>query len=727
MNGILEDIHIRLSDRKDSEHSQTLVRLALIGLILVYVLLPSSRSLLTSGQHRDVIAIVLSGMGIGMFLFTWLLASPERSDIRRILGMLADYGLMAAGMISMGEPLAWVYVVVMWVTVGNGLRYGNRYLYAAVLMAMISFGSVVMFSDYWARNRTLGIGLVLGLAAVPLYFSRLLRRLTRATEEARRASEAKSLFLANMSHEFRTPLNGLAGMSELLATTRLDSEQRECVNTIQESTRSLLSLMAEVLDISAIEVGKLKLNHSPFSPRELIANIGLMLHPQARNKNLAYEVEIDDDVPAQVCGDAEHLRQVLLNLAGNAVKFTDSGGVKISVSLSGMDVQGRYRLRFTILDTGIGVPEGMRNRLFKAFEQADSSLARRYGGTGLGTSIAKGLAEAMGGSIGFESNEQRGSKFWVELPFDVAIAKTIEKDETLRPAASQAGEPEVSAMRENVIAFSDPFLRHRARVRSMRILMADDHEANRMVLQRLLQKAGHKVSCVDGGEAALEILSQQDYDAAIIDLHMPGISGLDLLKQYRAMRAGSGTRTPVVVLSADVTPESIRRCEQAGAHTFLGKPVGAAKLLDTLADIASNGQACGQAPAQPGRAPVDVVFDPSVLDDLASLGMGAVFEREFIAQCLNDADGCIGAMKHAAENGSWERMRDHAHAIKGVARNLGLSRLAELSGEIMKLADWQLGHDWQQYLTALNARLSEGRAALKVRERHQASTEKGES
>ncbi|QDS15926.1 response regulator [Xanthomonas arboricola] len=704
-------IRQRLMNRPDSEHGQAIVRIVLISLILSYVLVPSVRHSLPLHQHTGVLVIVLTGLGLGLALFGWLLWRPDRSDARRILGMLADYGLMAAGMIQMGEPLAWVYVVVMWVTVGNGLRYGNRYLYLAVAMAVVSFSTTLSMTEYWQRNQRLGVGLAVGLAAVPLYFSSLLRQLTRATAEARRASEAKSRFLANMSHEFRTPLNGLSGMTEVLATTQLDDEQRECLKTIQASTRSLLALVEEVLDISAIEAGKLRINASDFAVHDTLQAIGLILEPQAKAKGLRYQATIAADVPPRVHGDAGHLQQILLNLVGNAVKFTDHGSVQLKVAATEASGRAGVLLRFEVLDTGIGVPVDMRPRLFEAFEQADTGLARRFEGSGLGTTIARGLVQSMGGAIGFEENPEGGSLFWFELPFGLATAK---------PAATPSPvlhETESTTIPGNVIAFADPFLRHRARVRSMQILVADDHLANRLVLQRLLQKAGHRVTCVDGGEAVLDALAEADYDAAIVDLHMPGVSGLDMLKQLRVMQAGGKPGTPIVVLSADVTPESIRSCEQAGAYAFLAKPVAAIKLLDTLAEIAVN-QKLRQTDLSIGTrsaAPSGAVLDPAVLDELAELGMGNEFEREFIQQCLSDAAACVVQLGKAATDGDWAGLREHAHAVKGVSSNLGLVMLAEQGGELMRLPEAQLRAEWSQRLEQLKNGLKLGREALAQR------------
>ncbi|HJW45856.1 MAG TPA: ATP-binding protein [Lysobacter sp.] len=713
---ILQTVKARLSGRPDSEHAQDLVRIAITALFITYL---GWRYLLRNEDTLLLTWLILVGeLLVALGLLVSILQKPGVSHVRRWVGMLTDYSAMGMIMCIEGEAASPLYAVYLWVTIGNGMRYGHRYLRAATALATASFLGVILISPYWRANPYLSWGLLLGLGAVPLYFDSLLQALTRAVDDSRRANEAKSRFVANMSHEFRTPLNGLAGMSDLLASTRLDTEQRECLNTIQASTRSLLALVEDVLDISVIEAGKLKLDVTEFALREVVEYVGLILQPQARAKQLVYEARVAEGVPEHVTGDAVHLRQVLINLASNAVKFTDQGSVRLDVVVVSQ-AGGQIRLRFTVSDTGIGIPQSMQQRLFEAFEQADVGLARRYGGTGLGTTIAKGLTEAMGGSIGFESTEQKGSRFWVELPF---AYRQVESAPEALPAVGSTP----AATPPNVIAFADPFLRHRARVRSLSILIADDHAANRHVLLRLLEKAGHRVTSVDGGEAVLNAIATADYDAVIADLHMPDVTGLDMLRQLRVMQAGSATRTPVLILSADVTPDSIQACQQAGARAFLSKPVAAARLLDALAEIASNGRLGAQLVAVRQEIPVtDGIFDSSVLDELDALGMGESFEREFIAQCMRDAEGCLRALASAGESEDWDRVREQAHALKGVASNLGLVKVASVSGEAMRLPNWQLGKEWRRRRDDMQEGMQQGRAALDARQRERRQRDSG--
>jgi two-component system sensor histidine kinase RpfC len=688
----------RLSGRPDSEHAQNLIRIAITALFIIYL---GWRYLETDGDTLLATWLILAfELTISAGLLIGILVRPGVSHVRRVIGMLTDYSCMGVIMSIQGEPAAPLYAVCLWVTIGNGMRYGSTYLRVATAMGCLAFLCTVTLSPYWQQHSYLGWGLLLGLGAIPLYFDSLLHALTRAVAEARQANEAKSRFLANMSHEFRTPLNGLAGMTEVLATTRLDEEQRECLNTIQASARSLLALVEEVLDISAIEAGKVRVERHEFALADVLQAINLILTPQARTKALDYRVVVDDVVPPRLFGDAGHLQQILLNLMGNAVKFTDEGFVQLRVSVLDGQGAGRVTLRFEIGDSGIGVPAVLRDRLFDAFEQADVGLARRHEGTGLGTSIAKGLVESMGGRIGYSPNAPRGSVFWVEIALDVASTPVLVGETT------EGG---------NVIAFSNPFLRHRARVRSMRVLVADDHEANRMVLQRLLEKAGHKVFCVNGGEQVLDMLEQADFDTAIVDLHMPGMSGLDLLKQLRVMQASGMPYLPVMVLSADVTPDSILRCEQAGARAFLAKPVVATRLLDILADIAANTRPEPGLQAVPAAPLTAGALDPAVLDELAALGMGDGFEKQFIAQCLSDVDGCVARIQASGEAQAWDPLREHAHALRGVASNLGLVQVATAGGELMRMPDWQLKAEWNLRVPNLVNALRQGRKALDAR------------
>lgn len=709
----LTRLRLRLRGRADSEHGQAFVRIAITALFSAYLGWEVGW-----GSHNQALVstwlILLGELALSIGLLVAILVAPQPSHVRRWLGMLADYAAIGGVMYLQGESAAPLYAVYLWVTIGNGMRYGPRYLYASTALAALSFAAMMTSTPYWLQNRYLSWGLLLGLAAVPLYFAALLKALTAAIEDARRANLAKSRFLANMSHEFRTPLNGLSGMSELLASTRLDTEQRGYLETIQAASRSLLALVEDVLDISAIEAGKLRLQQESFDLHALLEQINLMLRPEARSKRLDYAVTVMPDVPTQLCGDAHHLQQVLVNLLSNAIKFTAAGEVRMTVARSANAGAERIRLRFTVSDTGIGIPASARAKLFEAFEQVDNSLARRHQGSGLGTTIAKGLTEAMGGSIGFESSENVGSRFWVELPFD-AVAEPARAPTGERASGADARRAPAPPLAHNVIAFADPFSRHRARVKPVRVLVADDHAANRLLLQGVLQKAGHRVVKVEDGEAALDALAGGGFELALLDLHMPALSGIDLLRQLRVMEAGQRVRTPVVIISADATPEPARLCREAGARAFITKPFAAGRLLDSIAAILTGGSEEPDHAHPRTHASTGQALDTAVLDEFASLGMGKAFEADFIGQCIADARAALGKMRQAGADGDWDRYRDQAHAMKGVSGNLGLVQCAELSGSLMRMTAFELERDWRRLCDSLAQRLRDGEQALQAR------------
>ncbi len=472
----------------------------------------------------------------------------------------------------------------------------------------------------------------------------------RARAEAEAANQAKSTFLATMSHEIRTPMNGVLGMMDVLEHQGLNQGQRRSVATMRDSAHALLRIIDDVLDFSKIEAGRLELEATAFSLSGLIDGVVSTFHAQATAKRLTLAAEIDSGSDDVLVGDPTRVRQILFNLLGNALKFTERGGIWVHGATIPLG-DGRTRVALSVRDTGIGLDEEQRGRLFRPFAQADSSTTRRFGGTGLGLSIVRRLAELMEGSVAVESTPDVGSEFTVALTLRTAPADSPLKT-LLRPTA-----PGAEAMPARVGA-------------GPRVLVVDDHPVNREVLVRQLALIGIDCDTAADGVEALAAWAPGRYGAVLADIHMPRMDGHELTRRIREAEAAAGgrARTPVVAVTANALKGEEERCIAAGMDGYIAKPVNIERLRATLERwLPMNGDADKSAAAE--GPPAGAAIDRSVLaawlgDDTAAINSLFARFRETALESERDIEA-------AARSADLARLAAAAHKLKGAAQAVG--------------------------------------------------------
>jgi signal transduction histidine kinase/DNA-binding NarL/FixJ family response regulator len=537
----------------------------------------------------------------------------------------------------------------------------------ALVVLVASLAAVLVMRRIREANRRLGLAL---------------DHMQQAKEEAERASRAKSEFVSRMSHELRTPLNAILGFAQLLESEPLEPSQQSYVGLINRSGQHLMDLINQVLDHAKIEAGRLSLEHIAFDFRQAVDEVAAIVAERAGSKGLRFAARIADDLPHRVMGDPTRLRQVLINLLTNAVKFTEQGSVELRVAPDG------DRIFFSIRDTGIGMDERARARLFQPFGQADDSITRKYGGTGLGLMISQELVQAMGGQIEVDSAPGAGSCFWFALPLSEAAAG----EDTAKPAAPGAAAPLPALV-------------------GGRVLLVDDNQVNQKLGSAMLDRLGLPHDLAGNGIECLQRLAAGRYALVLMDMEMPEMDGLSATRQIRADEATAGNgHLPIIAMTANAMHEDQRRCLAAGMDGYVAKPINLSLLEQEIRRVATGGEA-PHGPEATAEAPVfdrtralAMVDDPELFAELADM-----FIKD-VGTYLEDAGEALSA-------GDWGRLSRGVHTLKGLFATFAAPRCEQLARRLEAAAAGQdaaacaalapaLRHETEALLAELRAHIA---------------------
>ncbi|MDB5776224.1 MAG: response regulator [Herbaspirillum sp.] len=617
-----------------------------------------------------------------MFTTFWLATRiRQRSTARAlVIGTAILDPLLLSGWLTMtGETGALFVCFYLFTILGFGFRTGRRSMWICQAASLAGFAMVLAIAPVWRAHPTLGLSLFAILVVVPLYATGLIKNLRDAHARAEFESQAKSQLLAKVSHELRTPLSGIVASAQLIAAEATDARVIRRADIVLRLSNDLLLEINDLLDSAKSEAKALMLASTLFDLHDVMDQIRLTFASMAATKDIDFNVTVDRGIEKMVQGDAHYLSRVLKNLVGNAVKFTDVGKVDVNLQLleNHDDV---YRIRFSVQDTGIGIPRELHRRIFEPFYQVSDGTTRQYGGTGLGMSLAREVVTLMGSEIIVQSELGKGSLFYFDADLPV-VAKAHQESADGAPPAVLYGK---------------------------RILVADDNTTNLILIQELLKQDRHAVAIADSGENALNLLNEQIFDVIFMDYNMGDMDGGQVLHIYQF---GKLETAPVFFLTADTTASTSAKLRDIGAAGVLHKPVSRDELRQAIV------QACGtdgmQAQSRPELTsvkppPAPLTSIPPQYLDLAVLGdLQTCSPRpEFFAQILRSATldmerNCRGLLEALAAE-DIEQVHDTAHALSGISDTVGAVRLASLASKLMRIDRWELHaarEHWTQEVT----------------------------
>ena len=507
------------------------------------------------------------------------------------------------------------------------------------------------------------------LAENQLRLSETVQELEKAKKEAESASHSKSLFLANMSHEIRTPMNGIIGMLDLMDDTNMTSVQEDYIKTAKQSAKSLLNIINDILDFSKIEAGKIVLEHTAFDLRETVHQIIKVLSLAAQEKSLLLDCHIDNDVPSYIKSDPGRLRQILLNLTGNAIKFTDKGEVFIHIKKD-FENKTHVRLRFSVTDTGTGISSENQKKIFQSFNQADLTISKKFGGTGLGLAISKQLIKLMQGNIFVKSDIGIGSTFW------------------FTPLFEKCGKEDILSRHQKT--YKEHLSINQDALKNIKILIVDDVNVNQKVASIILDKYGCETCIASNGEVALEKLKTSSFDLVLMDLQMPVMDGVKATKIIRNSKPGtfSNKDIPIIAMTAHAMEGHKINCIEVGMNDFISKPINAVKLLSIVSkyvkkDLMKDIHACKLDNLEifkkktPDTKSLKDCLDTKEL--FFNFGNDKDFILNLVSDALSDLKDRTNQIEIAVDTKNFDQIVFQAHAIKSISGHICSTKMHKIS------------------------------------------------